>query len=83
MLSSVRVASAQRAGTPLSAEVAASYHEEIRAKYERESSAVFATARLWDDGIIEPEQTRGVLALSLEMASNAPIAETQHGIFRM
>jgi 3-methylcrotonyl-CoA carboxylase beta subunit len=55
----------------------------IRAKYESEGSPYFATARLWDDGIIAPSQTRRVLALAFSACLNAPIEETKFGIFRM
>jgi 3-methylcrotonyl-CoA carboxylase beta subunit len=55
----------------------------IRAKYEEEGSPYFATARLWDDGIIDPVQTRDVLGLSISAALNAPIPETRFGVFRM
>lgn len=55
----------------------------IRAKYEEEGSPYFATARLWDDGVIDPAQTRDVLGLSISAALNAPIPETRFGIFRM
>jgi 3-methylcrotonyl-CoA carboxylase beta subunit len=57
--------------------------EEIRAKYEREGSPYYSTARLWDDGIIDPIDTRRVLALGLSAATNAPIADTTFGVFRM
>jgi len=55
----------------------------IREKYEREGNAYYSTARLWDDGIIDPLDTRRVLALGLSAALNAPIPETTFGIFRM
>jgi acetyl-CoA carboxylase carboxyltransferase component len=51
--------------------------------YEREGSPYFATARLWDDGIIDPLDTRRVLAIALEAALHAPIPETKFGVFRM
>jgi 3-methylcrotonyl-CoA carboxylase beta subunit len=57
--------------------------DEIRAKYEREGSPYYSTARLWDDGIIDPRDTRRVLALGISAALNAPIRETTFGIFRM
>ncbi|HMI29929.1 MAG TPA: carboxyl transferase domain-containing protein [Gaiellaceae bacterium] len=57
--------------------------EAIRAKYEREGSPYYSTARLWDDGIIDPLDTRRVLALGISAALNAPIPETTFGIFRM
>jgi 3-methylcrotonyl-CoA carboxylase beta subunit len=57
--------------------------DEIRAKYEREGSPYYSTARLWDDGVIDPRDTRRVLALGLAAALNAPIPETTFGVFRM
>src|SRR6266550_1062819 len=57
--------------------------DEIREKYEREGNPYFSTARLWDDGIIDPLDTRRVLGLGLAAALNAPIPETTFGIFRM
>ncbi|HMI29798.1 MAG TPA: carboxyl transferase domain-containing protein, partial [Gaiellaceae bacterium] len=57
--------------------------EAIRAKYEREGSPYYSTARLWDDGVIDPRETRRVLALGISAALNAPIPETTFGIFRM
>jgi acetyl-CoA carboxylase carboxyltransferase component len=57
--------------------------DEIRAKYEREGNPYYSTARLWDDGIIDPLDTRRVLALGISAALNAPILETTFGIFRM
>jgi len=57
--------------------------DEIRAKYEREGNPYYSTARLWDDGIIDPLDTRQVLALGISAALNAPIPETTFGIFRM
>ncbi|HEY4412547.1 MAG TPA: carboxyl transferase domain-containing protein [Gaiellaceae bacterium] len=55
----------------------------IRAKYEEEGNPYYSTARLWDDGIIDPFDTRRVLALGLTAALNAPIPETTFGVFRM
>jgi acetyl-CoA carboxylase carboxyltransferase component len=57
--------------------------DEIRAKYEAEGNPYYSTARLWDDGIIDPLDTRRVLALGLAAAMNAPIRETTFGVFRM
>jgi acetyl-CoA carboxylase carboxyltransferase component len=57
--------------------------DEIRAKYEAEGNPYHSTARLWDDGIIDPLDTRKVLALGISAALNAPIPETEFGIFRM
>jgi 3-methylcrotonyl-CoA carboxylase beta subunit len=52
-------------------------------KYEREGSPYYATARLWDDGILDPPETRQVLGLALSACLNAPVAETRYGVFRM
>jgi 3-methylcrotonyl-CoA carboxylase beta subunit len=57
--------------------------DEIRAKYEAEGNPYYSTARLWDDGIIDPLDTRRVLALGISAALNAPIPETHFGVFRM
>jgi acetyl-CoA carboxylase carboxyltransferase component len=57
--------------------------DEIRATYETEGNAYYSTARLWDDGIIDPLDTRRVLALGLAAAANAPVPETTFGVFRM
>ncbi len=59
------------------------FMDPIRETYEREGSPYFSTARLWDDGIIEPSQTRDVLALALAVACGAPISDTTFGVFRM
>jgi acetyl-CoA carboxylase carboxyltransferase component len=57
--------------------------DEIRDKYEREGNPYYSTARLWDDGIIDPRDTRRVLALGISAALNASIPETTFGVFRM
>ncbi|HWH23512.1 MAG TPA: carboxyl transferase domain-containing protein [Candidatus Limnocylindria bacterium] len=59
------------------------FEQDILDKYEREGSAYYSTARLWDDGVIDPAQTRDVLANAISAALNAPIAETKFGVFRM
>jgi 3-methylcrotonyl-CoA carboxylase beta subunit len=55
----------------------------IREQYETEGNPYYATARLWDDGIIAPQETRRVLALAFSAALNAPVPETRFGVFRM
>jgi 3-methylcrotonyl-CoA carboxylase beta subunit len=72
----------EQAATVLSM-VGASAQDEIREKYEAEGNPYYSTARLWDDGIIDPLDTRRVLALGLAAAQNAPIPETTFGVFRM
>ena len=65
-------------------EEAEAFKAPVRERYEREGSPYFATARLWDDGVIDPAQTRDVLGLSLSAALNAPIPDrAQFGVFRM
>lgn len=59
------------------------YRETILQKYERESSCYYSTARLWDDGVIDPASTRDVLGLALAASANAPVEETRFGVFRM
>jgi 3-methylcrotonyl-CoA carboxylase beta subunit len=55
----------------------------VRDKYEHEGSPYYSSARLWDDGVIEPSQTREVLGLSLGACLNAPIEDSKFGVFRM
>jgi 3-methylcrotonyl-CoA carboxylase beta subunit len=52
-------------------------------QYERQGHPYYATARLWDDGVIAPEETRRILALAISASLNAPIEETRFGVFRM
>ena len=61
----------------------AKFEAPILEKYEREGSPYYSTARLWDDGIIDPLDTRKVIAMGLEAAANAPIPGTDFGVFRM
>ena len=61
----------------------ADFRKTITAQYETQGHPYYASARLWDDGIIEPAQTRNVLGLSLSAALNAPISPTRFGVFRM
>lgn len=59
------------------------FKQPVRELYEKEGSPYFATARLWDDGIIDPAQTRDVLGLAISASLNAPVPETNFGVFRM
>ena len=71
-------------GGPFADEAARdAFEAPIRDTYEREGNPYFATARLWDDGVIDPLDTRRVLSLGIEAALHAPIPETRFGIFRM
>jgi acetyl-CoA carboxylase carboxyltransferase component len=78
----ISVMGGEQAATVLSA-VGRSDPDEIRAKYEREGNPYYSTARLWDDGILDPLDTRRVLALGIAASLNAPISETAFGVFRM
>jgi 3-methylcrotonyl-CoA carboxylase beta subunit len=72
-----------REGKELSAQEEAAIRDPILEKYEREGSPYYSTARLWDDGILDPADTREALALGLSMAFNAPIPPPKFGVFRM
>src|SRR5690606_41237790 len=61
----------------------AEFKAPILEQYEREGHPYYSTARMWDDGISAPADTRRVLALSMSAALNAPINDTQFGVFRM
>lgn len=83
VLSLVRQEGAKKAGKPLADADLEAFKQELREKYDREGSAYYSTARLWDDGIINPADTRSVLGLALAACLNAPIEATDYGIFRM
>ena len=59
------------------------FKQPLRDQFETEGNPYYATARLWDDGIIAPLETRRVLALAFSAALNAPVPETKFGVFRM
>ena len=83
VLATVRRDSIEARGGHWSAEDEAAFRAPIRAQYEAEGHPYYATARLWDDGVIDPIDTRRVLALGLAAALHAPIPETRFGVFRM
>ncbi len=68
---------------PMSVEEEAAFKQPILDKYTQEGSAYYSTARLWDDGIIDPTDTRLVLGLAISAALNAPSLPRRHGVFRM
>lgn len=70
-------------GQTMLEEEQADFKRPILEKYETESSAYYSSARLWDDGVILPTDTRAVLGLAISASLNAPISETQFGVFRM
>jgi len=83
VLVSVKVAQLKKKGHAPDENEMRSIREEILAAYEKESSAYFSTARLWDDGIIDPVDTRRVLGLGIAAALNAPLSEQTQGVYRM
>ncbi len=83
VLATVRRDGIEGRGGTWSMEEEEAFKAPIRNQYEEQGHPYFATARLWDDGVIDPADTRRVLALGLSAARNAPIAETTFGLFRM
>ncbi|MBR0671990.1 carboxyl transferase domain-containing protein [Neoroseomonas soli] len=83
VLATLRRDNLEARGEAWSAEAEEAFKAPIREKYEREGDPVYATARLWDDGIIDPADTRDVLGLAMAAALNAPIEKTRFGVFRM
>ena len=83
VLLQVRMEGLKAKGKSMSEEEQEIFKAPILARYEEESSAYFSAARLWDDGIVDPVETRTALGLGISMALNAPIPEHQFGVFRM
>ncbi len=82
-LATVRRNQIERSGKDWTAEAEEEFKAPIRQQFETQSDAYYSTARLWDDGIIDPAQTRTVLGLALETCRYAPLADTGYGVFRM
>jgi 3-methylcrotonyl-CoA carboxylase beta subunit len=70
-------------GGTWTAEQEEAFKQPIREQYEHQAHPYYASARLWDDGVIDPAQTRDVLGLGLSATMNAPIEDTRFGVFRM
>ena len=83
VLATVKRDGIEAKGGAWSAEEEAAFKAPIRSQYEHQGHPYYATARLWDDGVIDPADTRRVLALGLSAAQNAAIPETKFGLFRM
>jgi len=83
VLAQVKQDQMKRRGESMGPEEEAAYKAPILEKYEAEGSPFYSSARLWDDGVIRPGQTRAVLGLGISAALNAPIPETRFGVFRM
>jgi 3-methylcrotonyl-CoA carboxylase beta subunit len=83
VLATVKRDGLEAKGGAWSAEEEEAFKAPIRNQYEVQGHPYYATARLWDDGIIDPADTRRVLALGLSAAMNAPVLDTKFGVFRM
>ncbi|TAK50281.1 MAG: methylcrotonoyl-CoA carboxylase [Xanthobacteraceae bacterium] len=83
VLSMLRRDNIEAKGGTWTAEEEEAFRQPIRAQYETQGHPYYATARLWDDGIIDPADTRQVLGLALSAAANAPVEPTRFGLFRM
>ena len=83
VLATVRRDGIEARGESWSAEAEEEFKVPLRAQYETQGHPYYASARLWDDGIIDPAETRRVLALAISASLNAPIGKSQFGVFRM
>jgi acetyl-CoA carboxylase carboxyltransferase component len=83
VLLTVKIDQLKAKGVELTAEEQAAFRQPTLDTYAKESSCYFSTARLWDDGVIDPVDTRRVVALGIEAARNAPIEPVRFGVFRM
>ncbi len=83
VLAQVRRDNLEARGQTWSVEDEEAFKSPIRAQYETQGHPYYATARLWDDGVIDPADTRRVLALSISASLNAPVPPTRFGLFRM
>tara|TARA_R100001369_G_scaffold67942_1_gene95572 strand:- start:1459 stop:1920 length:462 start_codon:yes stop_codon:yes gene_type:complete len=83
VLADVRRAAIEAKGGTWSAQEEADFKQPTIDMFERQSQPLYASARLWDDGIIDPRKTREVVSLSLRAALNAPVEDTKFGLFRM
>jgi 3-methylcrotonyl-CoA carboxylase beta subunit len=83
VLATVKRDGIEARGGKWSAEEEAAFKAPLLAQYEHQGHPYYASARLWDDGVIDPLDTRMTLALALSATMNAPIPETRFGVFRM
>jgi acetyl-CoA carboxylase carboxyltransferase component len=83
VLTTVKRDQLSREGKPFTSDEEAAIRQPILDKYDREGSPYYSTARLWDDGILDPAETRQALALGISAAFNAPIPDPRFGVFRM
>ena len=82
-LSTVRQNQIERAGGTFTEEEREEFEAPIREKFEHESHPYYSSARIWDDGVIDPADTRRTLGLALDIAAGAPLRDTGYGVFRM
>ena len=83
VLATVKKQQLSKAGEEISSEELEALQQPIKEKYEKEGHPYYASARLWDDGVIDPVDTRQVVALGISAALNAPVEPTRYGVFRM
>ena len=83
VLLTVKLGQLKRKGQTMTPQEQEKFKAPILKKYDQESSAYFSTAHLWDDGILDPLDTRMALGLGISMSLNAPIPEHRFGVFRM
>jgi 3-methylcrotonyl-CoA carboxylase beta subunit len=83
LLATVRRDGIEARGEQWSSEEEAAFKAPLRQQFETQGHPYYASARLWDDGIIDPKDTRKVLSLAISASLNAPIPETKFGLFRM
>jgi 3-methylcrotonyl-CoA carboxylase beta subunit len=83
VLLTVKLRQVRKKGGDMTQEEQDAFKAPILERYENEASAYYSTARLWDDGIIDPVDTRAALGLGIAMALNAPIPDQRYGVFRM
>jgi 3-methylcrotonyl-CoA carboxylase beta subunit len=83
VLATVRRDQLEARGQSWSAEAEEEFRRPIRDQYEHQGNPYYSTARLWDDGVIDPVDTRRVLGLALSAAASAPLEPVSHGVFRM
>jgi 3-methylcrotonyl-CoA carboxylase beta subunit len=83
VLAQVKRDQIERAGDAWSEQQEAEFKQPILDRYEEQGHPYYASARLWDDGVIDPAQTRQVLGLAISASLNRPVDETRFGVFRM